>query len=298
MNDENIPPLYHYTTQDGLLGIINSRSLWFTNILYLNDASEFNYIFNLVQDELNLKAKNRLVNVLDPKYSLIVDFLKDTLEVEAYIDVISFYVFSFSRVEDQLSQWRGYCGNESGYCIEFDADKIISFVGNNKVIIVRCIYEQQQQRKLIQKIIDEAYAACDKQSVIDVLKKMKQGIRTNQFTKKDVDIIKVIQGDFFTNLFLNAPVFKHPKFFEEKEMRLITAHGKSMEFKPMFRTSKSMLIPYHEIKIAGDGDEMPINKIIVGPTNHPELSKGAVENLLLVNSIDCVVELSEIPYRA
>jgi hypothetical protein len=33
--------LYHYTSQDGLLGIISSASLWATNISYMNDATEF-----------------------------------------------------------------------------------------------------------------------------------------------------------------------------------------------------------------------------------------------------------------
>ena len=44
--------LYHYTTMDGLKGIIASKSLWATKIQYLNDASELakprstEYFFN------------------------------------------------------------------------------------------------------------------------------------------------------------------------------------------------------------------------------------------------------------
>ena len=58
-----------------------------------------------------------------------------------------------------------------------------------------------------------------------------------------------------------------------------------------------MLIPYKEIQIAESNEKMPIKRIIVGPTNHPELSRSAVEDLLLTHSIECEVELSEIPYR-
>jgi hypothetical protein len=37
------PPetLYHYTTQDGVLGIVRSGELWATNVQYMNDRREF-----------------------------------------------------------------------------------------------------------------------------------------------------------------------------------------------------------------------------------------------------------------
>jgi hypothetical protein len=48
------PPetLYHYTTQDGLLGIIQSRSLWATNVSYMNDSTEFDLFLGLLKDRL------------------------------------------------------------------------------------------------------------------------------------------------------------------------------------------------------------------------------------------------------
>jgi hypothetical protein len=37
------PPdiIYHYTTQTGLLGIIENKELWATKIIYMNDSTEF-----------------------------------------------------------------------------------------------------------------------------------------------------------------------------------------------------------------------------------------------------------------
>jgi hypothetical protein len=35
--------LYHYTTREGLLGILRSRTVWATSIRFLNDASEYTY---------------------------------------------------------------------------------------------------------------------------------------------------------------------------------------------------------------------------------------------------------------
>jgi hypothetical protein len=33
--------LYHYTTQGGLLGVVQTGELWATNVQYMNDRREF-----------------------------------------------------------------------------------------------------------------------------------------------------------------------------------------------------------------------------------------------------------------
>jgi len=51
------PPakLYHYTSTEGLLGILRNRQLWASNVLYLNDATELvdsvRIIRSLLEDE-------------------------------------------------------------------------------------------------------------------------------------------------------------------------------------------------------------------------------------------------------
>jgi len=48
------PPsvLYHYTTQQGLLGIINNKEIWATHTQYLNDVREFHQATGLMRKEL------------------------------------------------------------------------------------------------------------------------------------------------------------------------------------------------------------------------------------------------------
>src|SRR4030067_1963071 len=41
--------LYHYTSLNGLLGIVKSRSLWASNIFYFNDASEITYARDILK---------------------------------------------------------------------------------------------------------------------------------------------------------------------------------------------------------------------------------------------------------
>jgi hypothetical protein len=42
--------LYHNTSIKGHLGIVETKSIWASNILYLNDASEINYSIGLLKE--------------------------------------------------------------------------------------------------------------------------------------------------------------------------------------------------------------------------------------------------------
>ena len=48
------PPdiLYHYTSAEGLLGIVWTREIWSTNVLYLNDTSELSHATEVLASEL------------------------------------------------------------------------------------------------------------------------------------------------------------------------------------------------------------------------------------------------------
>jgi hypothetical protein len=44
LSDEVLPArVYHYTSTDGLLGILDSGHLWATDLRYLNDTSELHF---------------------------------------------------------------------------------------------------------------------------------------------------------------------------------------------------------------------------------------------------------------
>ena len=50
--------LYHYTTQEGLLGIVKSRSLWTTSVFHLNDSAEFDYTLDLAIGKLEERVRD------------------------------------------------------------------------------------------------------------------------------------------------------------------------------------------------------------------------------------------------
>ena len=131
-----IPQLYHYTSQAGLLGMIEYKQLWFTHIHYMNDSSEYDYAMELI------------LRVLKDDYGIVADTNADlSYEVQSqyFGDV---YSFSLSESEDQLSQWRGYCPN-GGYCISFDNSQLSNMMKAHDLYIGKCIYEEDAQKQFI-----------------------------------------------------------------------------------------------------------------------------------------------------
>jgi hypothetical protein len=75
-----------------------------TNILYLNDSSEFTHALDLFSLEL-MKNKNNIPRDELPGVDFIKTFIKYLSSTRNPIG----YVFSLSKNGDDISQWRGYC---------------------------------------------------------------------------------------------------------------------------------------------------------------------------------------------
>jgi hypothetical protein len=72
--------LYHYTTFSGLLGIVKSRTLWASDIRYMNDSAELRHTANLIAAE----ARERIDSGhADPSLlSLFADWVSCHRQVE------------------------------------------------------------------------------------------------------------------------------------------------------------------------------------------------------------------------
>ena len=318
---QDIPPpeLYHYTSQKGLIGMINSRKMWVTNIFYLNDASEYTYATDMILKMLRCRLveitgeripHSRALSLrsasgwyddkkitdpdLTPEYRQCI-FIESIMEFMQSLkmddEVIPIYILSFTERKDDLSQWRGYCPHEIGFCLEFDTTGLIEQMKKAGLAIVRCIYETGEQEQEIKKIMER---------VIDDLK-----VVFDNFDKPEDQgkAIKKLERKAVLDFWGLMPILKDKAFEDENEWRFISAGNK---LPAKFREGKSMFVPYVEIPLASADAALmessePINiikRILVGPTPHRILSKKSVELLLKTNKMtQCQVELSKVPYR-
>ncbi|WAC49362.1 DUF2971 domain-containing protein [Asticcacaulis sp. SL142] len=139
---EVYPSLFHYTTYNGLIGILQSQSLWATNYQFLNDSTEFKLAAERLVEEILPHYKKYLKDKIlsDQRFAQFIEseggtskFMDEpsTLVQSMYIATgDEIYITSFSKHTDapvaangHLSQWRAY-GADGGYAIEFNSNEI------------------------------------------------------------------------------------------------------------------------------------------------------------------------------
>lgn len=266
--------LYHYTTGDGLLGILKDRGIWATDIRYLNDASEYKYALEIVSNAISdRKAKAR------SKFSFgLLDVLEQRIASETQTEV---FVSSFSERSDQLSQWRAYCSPHGGYAIGIESRKLVPLSEVQGRWLVRCQYERFAQETLANDLIDLVIQSAEYEDATGLVDRIyREGYKL-----------------FGRLVHLLAPSLKDPSFAEEQEWRLVWLPDTTQD-SPMFRVSRSILVPYHLHPLALNDAKLPIPAVVVGPTQHAHLAVEAIKTLLGSYRLHSTkVEASKVPYR-
>jgi hypothetical protein len=285
--------LYHYTTQEGLLGIVKNRSLWTTSILHLNDSTEFNYAFSLVRRKLALKVSK---GDTESFYQRALGYLGEVSAQKGS----TVYVGSFSEDGDSLSQWRGYTNNGIGFSVGFREADLQSLASKQNYRLVKCVYDENEQDEIISRLIKETEALLVTGSLVKAFAKafatpLSWPIAvTTELTAELPAFLR-----FYLKLLEIASLLKHPSFQDEKEWRVV-GKFRALGEDSKFRAGKSMLIPYREFNLENEGHELGVAEIFVGPTPHVELAKASVKQLVeckkTLNPED--VRVSKVPFRA
>lgn len=278
-NSEPPETLYHYTTQQGLIGVLTNHVVWATDIRYLNDSSEYSYGETVIERIISRRRRGAKGDLRK--------FYEDSDAAKGLYSQTRFFVTSLTENGNLLSQWRGYTPNGNGFSLGFSVDKLKTVLGKRgEFSLVKCVYEQSEQEKLVNDGIDLA---------------IQEWKKRNEPTHR-VGPIKI---GVYAPLSLGAlcsylaPVFKSPTFSEEEEWRLVLTQTDSSTLE--FRAGQSMITPYIEVKLLPQSKKlklMPLSEVIIGPTPHPELARDAVTTLLESQGLEAQVKLSDIPFRS
>lgn len=282
--------LYHYTSNQNFVSIIESKKLRLSALHLSNDSSEGKYFFELL--------KNKLFDELN--YEGLADYEH---HVRNYCEDEGAVGFCFSEDGDLLSQWRAYADDACGVSIGFDKSKLIELIEESK--------NEFPSIKL------------DKMSYVGEFRDMKILTDLNRYTKKyeidcrnDKEDTSIDGDDFledppltkaksmdFQSLIQKVSdpmyLYKNPHFSEEKEWRLYH-HVYSIDWLSDlqltgYQSRKDMLIPFANFPEIDFPRDL-ISEVILGAKN--KTPKYVVENFLEKHSLrKFTVKKSEASYR-
>lgn len=313
--------IYHYTKFSTFEKIVKNSELQGTHLRYMNDSQELKHGLNYFEDCINKIAieDSQYTSISSNQISRLLTFLRRFIKnnrdfLDSDKKLIQSYATCFSINGDQLSQWRAY--GKEGCCIGFDAMAIKeSFekdlgIGNSMVKLLRIIYNQDEQIKIIHKYID--FLINDFASIIND-EKIKD---LNQDLPEDINDLEkralvLIFQEYFSYFDQIVSCFKHYSFKEEEEIRLLYIYyPNNGELNPpktnvRLRADK-YFIPYYVFSTNGEGNsknqKLPIKEIYLSPeysSNFNEVVYG-VKILLKENGYDpetIIIKPSSSPYN-
>jgi Protein of unknown function (DUF2971) len=190
--------IFHYTTGDAALAILNELILWSSDVLTMNDGSEFKHSVSIVDSVLMSRWSTLPVHVAEyfrPKKLLRIG------------STWNMFAACFCSQWDLLSQWRAYASNCQGVAVGFRVEPLLEFGGSSNEFGVMPIHYSDDELR---------YAT---EHTCDVARRLaaSSALPYNETEVFWSEVALVLLGF--------AIRFKNPSFAEEKECRALTLHA-------------------------------------------------------------------------
>jgi len=308
-------PLWHYTSGNGLLGIIRDNAsdygklhFWFTRSDCLNDTSEGNHILDLYKTVCDTLFSEQIIN--EEFYRLIKD-----LEISAHqfinypvpsddgvthtsmLDCAPCHAFicCFSLKEDSLDMWRYYSKGDGGYGLKFapflfDAYKDFEYSDYDEKAVFsmikayKVIYEYSAKVSKLQELIKDTYSAY--QNAED----SNEG-KAERATKFIQHALKVFQFQF-----------KHECYASEQEYRFVFYRPYSKpnylknELPPVkFRAHKGVVVPYIDLEVENGVNYL--QEIRISPYIEKDFALATTNEYIEKCGFMCKTKISLLPVR-
>ncbi|MBM9537075.1 DUF2971 domain-containing protein [Desulfobulbus alkaliphilus] len=273
--------LYHYTTFTGLLGIVESRALWASDIRYMNDSAELRHTADLIRAEVRER-----IEAGHPDSGLLTQFV-DWVRHRITNGHLLFGA-SFRSQGNLLSQWRGYSTPGRGVSLGFSSESILRSAHQQRFMVGKCIYEPSRQRMLIRKVVDAVGQLAARQAARAESAAERAAVLQQAFAEVETDLLRL------------AAILKHPSFREEREWRIVSpVITEDAEARILFREGHAMLVPYIEFAICMDKEPIAMDHLFLGPTPNVNISMNSLKMFLGKNNIipKRGIEYCQIPFR-
>ncbi|MFC5369610.1 DUF2971 domain-containing protein [Arcanobacterium bovis] len=294
--DDSNEILWHYTSVESAVSILQSGQIWASQLGSMNDSQEISFPLHTIRDYILDAMDNasylyiKGIDDVDPsEFEFDKQYLRDFLYYHPdlkpdrlYPYELNLYASCFCAERDSTVQWHGYASN-SGVALGFDKHKLRSAI------------KTQKDFSLKEVVYPDSFNEIQE----DITSRFTQTISTG------CDIWSAAYQILFDYL----PVLKSAHFAHEKEWRVVLTqpwqdldHSSDVNSANAaqwarnhgikYRVNGSLLIPYVAINLGGSGNRMmpALRSVLLGPTNSdiqqwkPFLQQLGYKNVVIVNS--------------
>lgn len=307
--------LWHYTSADGLMGIIRDEPcehsklhFWFTRSDCLNDDSEGTHILDLFHHvcdglyEQNYISSQfyELIRIKTiPSYQFI-NFPIPSKEEFTHESVLDFvechsYICSFSLKEDSLDMWRYYSKGNGGYglkCFSFlfenykkyenskyDADALFCPIRSFKVI-----YDEVLKEQMLREITLDVFSAYINSENVEIDKDKE----ANGFIQH---ILKQLQFQFKHECYSSEKEYRFIIYLPVKKPNLLKNELPHVRH----RIQNGVVVPYIDISV--DSGTSYLEEVLVSPYIRNDNVIVTTQDYLKQCGFDCAVKRSTLPVR-
>ena len=286
-------PVYHYTNAVGLTGILESNELWLTDIGHLNDPSEFTICRSIADDALRDEMAQG-----DPETAIFCQEMLSGLDRARR--VFPMFVGSFSKIGDNLGQWRAYADDGHGFCLGI-SERVFAHTDTDidplkNPVVIQISYDLSRAEDELRESIRQATSKINNPQVRAFCQKSSE-VREN--------FLRRLSAELGKHVYFHCVNFKHPAYSAEEEVRLLLIN-EAEKLLPFVKTRQrgDEIVPYIPYQCSPAlRDEGVVSIIRLGPAAFRTTEDGLIQ---LLNSngypmsgvTTCVpIERSEIPYR-
>jgi hypothetical protein len=304
----NVPSslLYRYTTADGLIGIIESRSIRATHFLYVNDRQEVVYA-----DDLIHRVMADAVYYSDSLGAHVLHEISRTPAMSAGMD--DTFIACFCEDGDLLSQWRAYGGRGGAYSLGLRATAEGLNRLNPRHVLYRVSYDAALLKDLVEFLlkafcrdVEALHGTVPPDEIKSPLISMemeggkvyRKGLSNAGISELCIELSRAIAE--------LACCFKSPHFASENEWRLVWRPDDQMPSSLSIRSAGGTLVPYVEIPLyLREPGHAALSKswcfecakVIYGPGLDSQRTERALQYLTAKFSPGVVIQPSKINVR-
>ena len=290
--------LYHYTTAEGVRGIVENREFMATKSDFLNDKLEFQYAVEvmerltekyIVHASLRERFFSRLKQEIE-RMGIITPVCD--VEGDCHMEGLSFYVVAFSKLQNNALLWAEFT-DFKGYCLEFDYTKLVEGFQHRVCLHGTVIYDEEEQMNGLLESLLSCIRNLQDGGMNDL-----EGFFEEDAVVSDASLQKLAE-EMAVVVSVYAMFFKKGFFEGEEEYRfvfppLINELGMA---KPKFRLLDQIFLPYIMVEFDRKQESIPMESVMVGAKNNSDIAVRGMKYFLRSQGLDIPVLLSDIPLR-